>query len=420
VSRFPIVRVSLVLITATCLAALPPNLEAQQPSGFQSLNPDISVIGDFLADLSPGEPRHTESGERFSLREVELALQAAVDPYFRADFFLGIHADEIEVEEAYLTALALPGEIQARIGRFHLPMGKVNLTHRPELLTVEYPLVLRTYFGPEGFSGTGVGVSRIVAPFGFFQEIQLFVMNGIETEGHGHGHDEDHGDDGPSGGSLMGEFIAGGPERSGREQFGLLAHVRQFHDITPATNVEFGISAATGSVERYRPMEAGSQSGNRSYLEVLRSYPVQRLYAAHAVLRWRPPERAVYRSFRWEVEGFGHDGPESRVWGGFSQAQWQVARRSYVGGRLDAVQTPGHQDVEVHGDAAGAHLHLHEEEGGEWRYAVSGTLTFFPSEFSRFRLAVERTFGEGWDDGGVWRAALQTTFTIGPHRPHPF
>lgn len=397
-------------------------VEAQQGPRSQSMNPDISAIGDFLVDLSPGDPRVTEDENRFSLREVELGIQAAVDPYFRADIFLGLHAGEIEVEEAYLTALALPGELQVRFGRFHLPMGKVNLTHRPELLTVEYPLVLRTWFGAEGFSGTGISASRIFAPLGFFQELQFFVLNGIEGEGHAQGaHGDDHGhghgpgddDHGP-----LADLIAGGPDRSGLEQFGFLGHLRSFADLTSAANLEVGISAGVGSVERYRPLPVGTPGTGD--VDVFRTYPTQRLFGANAIVRWRPPARALYRSFRWEVEGFGQDGPESRVWGGFTQAQWQLGRRSHVGARLDAVQLPGGQEVEVFGEGAGRHVHFYREDGGEWRHAASGTLTFFPSEFSRFRVMLERTWGAGWEEGGAWRAAFQTTFSVGPHRPHPF
>lgn len=416
------VALALLLVAGPGVGLWTPALDAQQRPGLQSLNPDISVIGDFLVDLSPDQPQFTEDGNRFSLREVELGLQSAVDPFFRADVFLALHGGVLEVEEAYLTALSLPWELQARLGRFHLPMGKVNLTHRPELLTVEYPLVVRTYFGPEGFTGTGVGISRIFAPLGFFQEIQLFVLNGIESEGHAHDHGHEHGHDGhdhPEDDHLDG-LIVGGPERTGLEQFALLAQLRQFHEFTPATNLELGVSAAVGSVERYRTANAAGPTSDPSAPDVLRAFPTQRLYAAHAVVRWRPPARGLYRSFRWDVEAFGHDGPESRVWGAFSQVQWQGGRRTYLGARMDAVQVPGFQEVVRHGEGEHRHVHLYREEGGGWRYASSGTLTFFPSEFSRFRFAVERTFGEDWKDGGLWRAVFQTTFAIGPHRPHPF
>ena len=48
------------------------------------LLPDFSAVGDFVADMSP---KGTTQGDstRFSVREVELAVQAVVDPYFRGD-----------------------------------------------------------------------------------------------------------------------------------------------------------------------------------------------------------------------------------------------------------------------------------------------------------------------------------------------
>src|SRR5688572_12571721 len=50
--------------------------------------PDISAVGDLIGDLSP-EGSTQEDGSRFGIREVEIALQAVVDPYFRGDVFLG-------------------------------------------------------------------------------------------------------------------------------------------------------------------------------------------------------------------------------------------------------------------------------------------------------------------------------------------
>src|SRR5688500_18963986 len=50
--------------------------------------PDISAVGDLIGDLSP-KGSTQEDGSRFGVRELELALQAAVDPYFRGDLFLG-------------------------------------------------------------------------------------------------------------------------------------------------------------------------------------------------------------------------------------------------------------------------------------------------------------------------------------------
>ena len=73
-------------------AAAPDTTPQEQPAGAgapQRLRPAISVVGAFIGDLSP-EGSTQEGGRRVGVREVESAAQAAVDPYFRGDVFLGI------------------------------------------------------------------------------------------------------------------------------------------------------------------------------------------------------------------------------------------------------------------------------------------------------------------------------------------
>ena len=133
------------------------------------LLPDISAVGDLVGDLSP-KGSTQEGGERFSVREVEVAIQAAVDPYFRGDVFLGISdLEKISIEQAYLTATALPWGLEVRLGRYLMPIGKQNTTHRHDLHTIEYPYVIQRFFGAEGLRGTGVWVSKVFAPLGFYQ-----------------------------------------------------------------------------------------------------------------------------------------------------------------------------------------------------------------------------------------------------------
>ena len=119
------------------------------------LLPDLSVVGDLMFDLSP--KRSTQaSGARLGVREIEVALQAAVDPYFRGDVFFGFNDEEgVSIEQAFLTATALPWQLEGRLGRFIVPFGKQNLTHRHDLHTLEYPWVLQRFLGPEGLKGTG-------------------------------------------------------------------------------------------------------------------------------------------------------------------------------------------------------------------------------------------------------------------------
>src|SRR5688572_12465907 len=141
------------------------------------LLPDISVVGDFVADLSP-EGSTQEDGSRLGVREVELAFQAAVDPYFRGDVFIGFNdAEGVGVEQAYLTTSSLPFGLEMKMGRFLMPVGKQNMTHRHDLHTVEYPYVIKRFLGEEGLKGTGFGLSKIFAPFGFYQELQMTAVD---------------------------------------------------------------------------------------------------------------------------------------------------------------------------------------------------------------------------------------------------
>ena len=72
---------------------------APAASGGASIaNPAISVIGWFQA--AAGNDRRTQENS-FDMREAELALQSAVDPYAKADFILSFSPEEgVDVEEA--------------------------------------------------------------------------------------------------------------------------------------------------------------------------------------------------------------------------------------------------------------------------------------------------------------------------------
>ena len=62
----------------------------------KALNPDISVIGDFIAGLghNPVNPTPT-----FEMHESEVGLQAIIDPYARGDFFISFGETGVNLEE---------------------------------------------------------------------------------------------------------------------------------------------------------------------------------------------------------------------------------------------------------------------------------------------------------------------------------
>ena len=74
-------------------------------------NPDISVIGDFLGAAGSNEVNPSPALE---MHETEVAFQAVVDPYARADFFISFGEEGVNLEEGYVTFPALPGDFWSK------------------------------------------------------------------------------------------------------------------------------------------------------------------------------------------------------------------------------------------------------------------------------------------------------------------
>ena len=74
-------------------------------SASKALNPDISVIGDFIgvAGHNPVQPSPS-----LQMHESEIGFQAIIDPYARGDFFLSFGEEGVNLEEGYITFTALP------------------------------------------------------------------------------------------------------------------------------------------------------------------------------------------------------------------------------------------------------------------------------------------------------------------------
>ncbi len=365
------------------------------------LLPDISAVGDFVADLSP-EGSTQEGGARLGVREVELAVQAVVDPYFRGDIFLGLNDLEgIAIEQAYLTTTSLPNQIEARLGRFLMPFGKQNLTHRHDLHTVEYPYVIQRLLGAEGLKGTGVYGSRVFSPFGFYQELQVTAVDHLSDP--------------------VDSLVTGEPVNKSLAGLGFSARVRNYVDFTEAQNVELSFSAMTG--RRAQPIRMAYRS---LYGDVTGMAARQSTLGADVTYRWRPLQQGIYQSFILQGEVMrqlnernpavpapqcdpvlstpcptpadAYAGPTRDYSGAYLFARYQTGQRSFLGARYDWLQ-----------DA---------ERDGRTLNAGSVYLEWFPSEFSKLMAGYEAAKPQ--DATLLHRLLLQATFALGPHKPHPF
>src|SRR5260370_35106182 len=77
------------------------------------LNPDISLIGDFIGIAGHN---NVGPGRSLELHEPEIGLQAIIDPYSRADAFLSFGETGVNVEEAYITFTSLPAVLWLKVG----------------------------------------------------------------------------------------------------------------------------------------------------------------------------------------------------------------------------------------------------------------------------------------------------------------
>ncbi len=321
-------------------------------------NPSISVIGNFLG-VAGRNP--VENLPNLSLRESELGLQAIVDPYARADFFLSFNGSNVDVEEGYLTFTALPAQFLAKVGRMRVQFGKINTLHLHVLPWADEPLpIVNLLGGDEGWIGDGVSVAHLLPmPADLFSELTVQVFRGDSGELFAAAH---------------------------RSDLAYNAHYRAYGDISESSNLELGFSYG------YGPNTASTEEITRH----------TRLEAIDATFRWKPLRQGNYRSasIRGELYRSRRDQPDGRqtARGWFLSGEYQLAKRWFAGAR---VESSDHADEASRRDTGQALL-----------------LTFWPSEFSQLRGELRRRRYAGGIN--ATEALLQLQFAIGAHGAHPF
>jgi hypothetical protein len=331
----------------------------------QSFNPDISVIGDFL--FHAGKNGENAKQNQFSFRELELAFGSPVDPYGRADFFIGIEEEEGQwhphLEEGYFTFDTLPYDLKARAGKFYTAFGKANQMHTHAMPWVDKPVLVRSFFGEEGMSEAGAELSWLVPnPWNNYMELIVQVQN----NGNEASFAADQSND------LM-----------------YVTHLKNFFDIDNDSSIELGGSFATGS----NAATAGCHQTNLAGLDL--------------TYKWRPAQQGLYKSLTWMSEllfSQKEQGAADTVnsHGYYSSLEYQFDRRWSIFGRYDYSQFP--DDKNSHENA----------------YSIG--LTFAQSEYCFWRFQYEHTEPKGISttDKSRDELFLQLNFGIGPHRAHQY
>jgi len=321
-----------------------------------SMNPEISVIGDFRAWYLSNAERNVD----FEMHEVETALGAVVDPYARADVFISIaHEDggfEFGLEEAYLTTLSLPYRLQLKAGKFRSVFGKLNRIHPHALPYIDLPAVYRNFLGDEGLNDQGLSLSWLTPLVSFYQELTVEVTRG------------------PGDGPALGLSESNHLLYAGR--------LKNFWDLSEAATLEVGLSAASGP----------NPSGFTSVLGGL-----------DLTYIWKPLQYNVYRGVTLQGEVFIvrnsiADDSHVRSWGGYALAGYRFARRWGVTGRYDHSDLPDDSSWNENG--------------------VSITLGWYLTEFQKLEVGIRTADASGMERH--YQALIRGVFVIGTHGAHQY
>jgi hypothetical protein len=352
--------------------------------GVQSFNPDLAVILDVaLAAFSDDAPlqdgAHDPHANGFTLQQVELSFSHNVDPYLRFDSNIVFNDEEVDVEEAYATTLALPHALQVRAGKFLTRFGRINPTHPHSWDFVDQPFALSRVFGGENNRGLGTEVSWI-SPLPWYVEV-------VGSVNHATGDETDR--------SFYG---ATDPGVHGLRDFQYTAAVKQFFDLSDNWSLLWGLSGATG------PNDSGTAMGIDETTQ---------LYGTDVYLKYRPITHgsSTIVSLQGEyIARVRHVPGDTLVDHSlYAYLFWRFAQRWAAAGRYE-LGTP--ED----GDLTAFRI---DPDWTENRQRVTANLTFWPSEFSRFRLQGS-VDSPGWLPDPIWAAMLSAEFVVGAHGAHKF
>jgi len=381
-----------------------PQPAAPAPSGAPSSVRFIDIALDLLGaaglstekeatirDLEGGG--HDPKNRGFTIQNVELTLAGIVDPYLRGDANIVLQIDfggetVIELEEAYLTSLALPFNLQLKAGQFFTAFGRLNPAHPHTWDFVDQPVVNSRFMGGDGLRSQGVQLSWLT-PLPFFLELTGSVQNS-------------QGETAVSFRNAAGETIAGREliERDVDHPGDLLylGRLKSSFDFGEETTVVLGASGAFGP-------NATALDTNTMIL------------GADLYVKWKPLTNEVgwpYFALQAEVLMRRYDVPDPAVltdYGLYAQALWGFVRPWVVGVRYDFARG---QDV-AFDDYTTSSDPLRDE-----RHRASAVLTYYPSEFSKLRLQYAYDRADFLPDGDAHSVYLQAEIIFGAHGAHKF
>ncbi len=345
--------------------------------------------------LQPGD--HDPRVRGFTVPNVELTFDGAVDPYFKgfANIVHKIDADGetgVELEEAYFLTTSLPANLQLKGGQFFTEFGRQNPQHPHSWTFVDQPLVLNRMFGPDGLRGQGVRLSWLV-PTSWYLEAMVTLQNSV-----GETMSSFRSEESP-------EIHGGVPvEREVEElQDMLLApRITTSFELTSTQTLLVGVSGAFG------PNNSGPSVRTEIYgadvywkwksARADKGFPFVSIQSEFLSRRYGAAERQSA-----DDPGVTLPAETLRDDGAYAEVAWGIKPRLVAGLRGEF----------ANGDD-GAYASVVRAD----RKRLSPNLTWFPTEFSkvRFQYNYDDRTGIGIDHS-FW---VQFEFILGAHAAHKF
>jgi hypothetical protein len=356
---------------------------------------DIGVTGDFVGSLTSKSVEKARAGSisgeenRFAPREVELSLFGQIDPYARAEVRVEA-GDELESDgsrslgvslaEANLTLMTLPFGTQLKLGRMRNRFGYLNEFHQHDRPFIDNPNVYVQFFGDEGLAEDGVELAW-VAPLPVYLQAIIGVFNGDNDVAFG-------------GGSLRNPLVTG--------------RLRTFFEPSDTVAFQLGVSGATGLTTddkhaTYGGLDLKVKYTPDGWLHPLLTGGGELLFAHRNNPIPTPATEAALAALRTLRLGQEPAGPPEPTlfekrdsYGYYVWANVQPWKRWILGLRYDWTEYPS-------------------ASGHEW--AVGPYVSFFTTEFLRFRLGFKHTERSGVESGPrtIDEVLLQGTFILGAH-----
>jgi len=343
---------------------------------------------------------HDPQQRGFNARNIELAFDGAVDPYFEgfANIVFKLDNDNetsVEVEEAFMQTTDLPFNLQLKGGQFFAAFGRINPTHPHTWDFADDPLVHGLFLGPDGLRGVGGQISWIV-PVPWYSQLILGVQNGRGSTGFSFRNPGDNG--------IFFDRITTDREMRGLEDFVWIPRWENSVDLSPTQVVLVGASGAFGS----------NDTGSNTRTQIYGGDFLYKWKSAHAeggfpFVKWQT--EVMYR--RYEAgRGMDDTFPVAEMfhdWGMYSQVLWGFKKGWVVGVRGDYVNM---QDSR-----------FTDDPDRQSRSRVSADLTWYPTEFSKLRLQYNHDFLEQsffLPGRNVDSVFFQFEFILGSHGAHKF